>query len=412
MGLDAAGTERVTITNAGGLAARGHRVEVLVTNTDGALAGQLPPGVEVIPLRRASLRRARATALWADPAGVGVLARPLLLAKRTSVTLPYLPDLARFLRRERPPVLVSAMPPLNIEALLARRLAQGAAPSTRVMVTEHSNLSQDLAGAKPNDWRRRGLADLMRHSYAWADRIVAVSNGVADDVAAFTGIPRERIDTIYNPVVTPELLAKAEAPVDHPWFRPGGPPVLLGVGRLARQKDFATLIRAFARVRARGPARLAILGDAVGNKTPVRQQELLSLARELGVADDVWLAGFVANPYAYMANASVFVLSSRFEGLPTVLIEAMACGCPVVSTNCPNGPQEVLDGGEYGPLVPVGDARALGDAVAALLERPPSRERMRVRGRAFGIERAVDRYQRLLFPESECPPGQDDVVAS
>jgi glycosyltransferase involved in cell wall biosynthesis len=195
-------------------------------------------------------------------------------------------------------------------------------------------------------------------------------------------------------VVTPELEGLARAPVAHPWFAGEGPPVLLGAGRFVAQKDFSTLLEAFARVRAVRPARLMILG---GSKRPVRERRLRALAEHLGVGADVALPGLVANPFACMARASAFVLSSRWEGLPGVLIEAMACGCPVVSTDCPSGPREILAGGMYGPLVPVGDAAALAEAILRVLAAPPDRVRLRARAAQFSVERAVDRYLAVLL---------------
>jgi glycosyltransferase involved in cell wall biosynthesis len=216
---------------------------------------------------------------------------------------------------------------------------------------------------------------------------------VAQDLSTATGIPRERISTIYNPVVPPELLTRAKAPLEHPWFEPDSPPVLLGVGRLSAQKDFPTLLRAFARVRRLRPARLIILGEG---KRPGYRPELLALARELGVGEDVQLPGFAENPYAYMARASVFVMSSAWEGLPSVLVEALACGCPVVSTDCPSGPREILQGGRYGRLVPVGDAEALAKAILATLDAPPDGEMLRTRGAEFSVGASTQRYLDVL----------------
>ena len=196
----------------------------------------------------------------------------------------------------------------------------------------------------------------MQRTYLHADAIVAVSNGVADDLANVVGLPRECVTTIYNPTVHPQLLALAQARLEHPWFAAGAPPVVLGVGRLGKSKDFPTLIKAFARLRTERPARLLILGgtDKVSKWDESRDQ-LMALAAELGVVDDVSLPGFVANPFAYMTRAAVFVLSSQYEGFPNVLVEALACGCPVVSTDCPSGPSEILDKGKYGRLVPCRD---------------------------------------------------------
>jgi glycosyltransferase involved in cell wall biosynthesis len=232
---------------------------------------------------------------------------------------------------------------------------------------------------------------LARHSYAWADGIIAVSSGVADDLARVARLPRERIEVVHNPVVDRELPSKRKAPLDHPWFADGQPPVVLGLGRLKKQKDFPTLLRAFARLRSTREARLVILGEGK------QEQSIRSLARSLGIAKDVDLPGFDPNPFRYLARAACFVLSSAWEGLPRVLIEALACGCPVVSTDCPSGPHEILEGGRYGPLVPVGDERAMANAIAQVLDHPPDRDELRSRGALFAVDSSADRYLAILF---------------
>ncbi|MCZ6872143.1 MAG: glycosyltransferase, partial [bacterium] len=192
----------------------------------------------------------------------------------------------------------------------------------------------------------------------------------------------------------PETRKKVQAPLVHPWFEPGCPPVLLAVGRLAKQKDFGTLLRAFARLRRSQPARLLILGE--GPERPA----LETLVRELGLEQDVRLPGFVDNPYAYMARASAFVLSSLWEGLPTVLVEALFCGAPVVATDCPSGPREILRGGELGGLVPMRDPVALADsmqmALAGKIPRPT-----RESWQSYTVETVVDRYIAILFGEQQ-----------
>ena len=210
-------------------------------------------------------------------------------------------------------------------------------------------------------------------------------------MAQVTGIPRERIKVIFNPsVVGTEVAEKAKAPLDHPWFEPGQPSVVVAVGRLQEQKDYATMIRAFAQVRKARPVRLLILGE--GKERPM----LEALIEELGLQEDVGLPGFVMNPYAYLARASLFVLSSRWEGLPTVLIEALCCGTPVVSMDCPSGPREILRGGEYGRLVPVGDAEALARAIEKTLDEerssPPAKS-----WQPYDLHNNVDQYMDLLL---------------
>jgi glycosyltransferase involved in cell wall biosynthesis len=217
-----------------------------------------------------------------------------------------------------------------------------------------------------------------------------VSKGVADDLALLIGLSRDRIDVIYNPVVSDNLLLKAQEPIDHPWFAAGEPPVILSVGRLSPQKDQAMLLRAFAKVRKSIPARLIILGD--GDE----RAALEALARNLHIESDVAVPGFVENPFAYMNKSAVFALSSKYEGLPGVLIQAMACGCPVVSTNCPSGPAEILDGGKYGPLVPVGDE----DAMAAALRQKLQEDRTSPPVESldpFRSEHVMDQIVRVLL---------------
>ena len=223
-----------------------------------------------------------------------------------------------------------------------------------------------------------------------ANAIVAVSDGVAENMSATMQFPRERITTIYNPVVTPDVPTLARAPLAHPWFDAGTPPVILAVGRLVDQKDFETLFHAFARIRKQRTARLLILGE--GKLRP----QLETLAVSLGLAADIALPGFVVNPFAYMRCAAVLVLSSRWEGLPSVLIEALACGCPVVSTDCIAGPSEILQDGEYGTLVPMGDDAALASAIIATLNNPPARRRLVDRGIQFTADYSAERYAGLL----------------
>ena len=202
---------------------------------------------------------------------------------------------------------------------------------------------------------------LIKRFYPWADGIVAVSRGAADDLVRAAGLAPDRIEVVHNPIVTPELREMAAAPLDHPWFRPGQAPVVLSVGRFSPQKDFGTLIRAFSRVLRECRARLLILGDG-----PERAG-LEALVADLNLGGAVELPGWVQNPYPYMVRADAYVLSSRWEGLPSVLIEALYCSVPVIATDCPSGPREILDGGKHGLLVPVGDEDALAEGIESAL---------------------------------------------
>ena len=221
-------------------------------------------------------------------------------------------------------------------------------------------------------------------------RSLPLPEGVADDVARLTGIPADTIRVIYNPVVTPAVLAKMQQPVDHPWFAAGEPPVILGVGRLVSQKDFPTLVEAFAIVRQQRSARLMILGEGED------REKLEAQISALGLQDDVALPGFAENPYAYMAHANVFALSSIFEGFGNVVAEAMAAGTAIVSTDCPSGPAEILEGGRYGKLVPVNDPAALAEGILATLEAPIAADILRQRAQEFSVDRVTDQYIEVL----------------
>jgi glycosyltransferase involved in cell wall biosynthesis len=291
--------------------------------------------------------------------------------------------LSRYLKEHKPRVLLSHMSHANVVAILANMLA---CTKVKLILVEHDTLSV----AKSKLLRAKFVPMFMKWLYPYADKIVCVSEGVAKDLIFQLGLEKEKVIVIYNPVVNEELITKAQAPLDHPWFKQGAPPVFLAVGRLTQQKDFITLLEAFALVRRQIPARLMILGEG-----ELRSKLEIKIG-QLGIAEDVSLEGFAANPYVYMKNANAFVLSSRWEGLGIVLIEAMACGCPVIATDCPNGPKEILEAGKYGYLVPVGDVVALSKSMLQVLSTPMNQDILRQRAVCFSSERAVSKYLHLL----------------
>ena len=244
---------------------------------------------------------------------------------------------------------------------------------------------------------KRRLLRRARRCYPRADAVVGVSRGVTTEFAKIPGLAGERVHTVYNPILTRYIARKSREPVDHRWLDGSDVPVVLAIGKLIARKGFSTLLHAFARLLARRPARMIVLGE--GRLRP----SLVALADRLGAAPYVDFPGFAENPYAFLAKADLFVLSSRNEALPTVLIEAMVCGCPVVSTDCEFGPREILEDGRHGPLVPVGDPEALAAAMLSVLDRPPHREALRDRAGFFEAARAVDRYEELLLG---APPRQ------
>jgi len=298
------------------------------------------------------------------------------------------PGLVRYLWRARPRALLTAGHKLNRAALIARALS---GVDCRVVIRMGMSLSAKEAELSPR--RSRRLFASMRRWYPQADAVITPSAGVAAELEHYAGLPRDRLYVIPNPIVDERLEDWAHQPLNETWFRDSDQPVVLGVGALEPRKDFSTLLRAFARLRQRGyAARLAILGEGP------HRRELEGFAEELGVADCCWLPGYVGNPYPYMAAATVFALSSRREGSGAVLVEALACGTPVVSTDCPHGPRETLQDGHVAPLVAVGDPEALADALAALLSRRPDPDALRQAASMFDARCSAARYLEAIAP--------------
>lgn len=347
------GAQRVFAKLASGMAARGYDVDLVLAHAVGPFLAELHPDVRIVDL---DVRRL-ATAVA---------------------------PLARYMREQRPAVVLSALDYVNIVTIMARALSRVDVP---LIVSEHNTLSQAVAhtSSRTTRWMPR----LIGWSYPRADAVVAVSKGVADDLVRVCDLAPESVHVLNNPIVCPEVGQKRAEPVQHPWLVERTTPVLLAVGRLKPQKDYRTLLEAFALVRQSRAARLIILGEG-----PLRG-ELEEQVQRLGLADAVSLPGFCPNPYPAMAAADVYVLSSRWEGSPTVLVEALSCGIPVVSTDCPSGPRETLDEGRYGLLVSVEDPEGLAEGIVRALDGavpPPPRESWE----PFAQDAVVTAYLRFL----------------
>jgi glycosyltransferase involved in cell wall biosynthesis len=348
--LQGGGAERMMVNLAGGLAGKNVRVDLVLAHSAGPYLACVPDSVRLVELG-------------------------------SSRVLKALPALARYLRRERPQLLLTTLHHASVVALLAKRLSGGRVP---VLIREANTPSQRKETIQgPKRW---ATAVLIHALYREAAGVIAVSEGVAQDLARYFGLPAEKITVLYNPVVTDELEDLACYEPQHSWFRPGAPPVVLAVGRLHTQKDFPTLIRAFARLREEREAKLVILGEGED------RSELERLVQQLGLEGQVDLPGFVDNPFAFMSRAAAFVLSSKWEGLPGALIQAMACGCPVVATNCRSGPSEVLENGRFGELVPVGDEAGLAEAIIRTLDSPPDPAHVRAGSRRYLQDEIVSDY--------------------
>ncbi|HEV7301959.1 MAG TPA: glycosyltransferase [Tepidisphaeraceae bacterium] len=351
--LSGGGAERAMVNLAGGLLARGVRVDLVLARATGPYLASVPAGVRIVDLGANKI-------------------------------LPKIRALARYLKETRPHGLISCLDNINV-ASVAQRMA---GVQTRVLMSVQNHVSKDLASH--GQLKGRLAVALMQWMYPRADGVIAVSHGVADDLVDELGLPRDLVSVIHNPMVNSRINELAAEPVDHPFFAPGAPPVLLGMGRMTQQKDFPTLLRAFAIVRAKRPVRLLILGEGE------HRASLESLAGELGITAGLSLPGFVDNPYAYLAKARLFVLSSLWEGLPTVVMESLAAGTAVVSTDCPSGPREILADGAFGELAPMSDPDALAAAIERSLSVEPDRDALRARAQLYSADLSVDRYLAAL----------------
>lgn len=296
--------------------------------------------------------------------------------------------LVRYLRREKPDILVSHLVQFNVIAAITKVIS--GVPFHLVLV-EHLGFASLENQLKNKANERVGLLKILRYLfYPKSDVIAAVSKGLAEDLEEYLKMSSGKVQVLYNPVVGQELMLKAHTPLNHPWFQPDQPPVFLAAGRLASQKGFPTLIEAFSLLRQKHSARLIILGEGA------ERQQLEAQISQLNLESDVSLPGFTHNPYAYMSRARAFVCSSRFEALPTVLIEALACGCPVISTDCPHGPNEILMAGRYGKLVPVGDAQAMADAMEQAIVNPIGSNHLKNRSQDFSVDKVISRYLKVM----------------
>ncbi|MCS3677799.1 glycosyltransferase involved in cell wall biosynthesis [Salinibacter ruber] len=323
--LNGGGAQRVALNLAKGFVGHDCDVNLILVKQKGELKDDIPVGVDVVNLN----------------------------ANRS---LTSIPKLALHFRKEKYDLVISFMNYVNICAIAASVISL---TSHKVIVTEHTTVSRSLKAMKKiKGWRR---SKLIQYLYPIADHVTAVSEGAAEDLKRVGNL--QNVHAIPNPIsVEGARRGIQEGKAAHPWFEEDDP-VVMGAGRLAEVKGFSTLIRSLRHVRDRGVnARLVIIGEGE------ERENLERLIRDLGLEKCVRLPGFVNNPSTYMRAADVFVLSSRWEGFGNVLVEAMACGTPVVSTNCPNGPAEILENGKWGHLVPVGDQKALAEAIIDVFE--------------------------------------------
>lgn len=385
------GTERSTATIMRGLAERGHRIDFVLHSLHIHQPQWIPESVRLFvcndnpdeqTLAHPDYANLRKRITFITPQKSGWRER-IYLARKLQGHLPGKGRInraltfAHYLREQQPDIVLPQLLDFSLRVLTTRYFLDNPPPIVPIIriVT--------LPPESRSEAKYRALC-------CYAKRIVTVSDGAVDTLLRETSATKQQVTTIYNPIVTRELAALAAKPPQHKWFTDGGAPVILGCGRLTEQKDFPTLIDAFAQVAAQRNCRLVIAGEGE------LRESLQAQIDKLGLQDKVSLPGWVANPLALMANASLFVLSSLYEGFGRVLAEALACGCPSVSTDCPAGPDEILQSGKIGELVPVGDAGALAKAMIRTLDNPPDKQKLLNRAADFTEEIAVDKYERMI----------------
>jgi len=352
--LRGGGAERVMLRLANGLAAAGEKVDLVLVTAKGEYLSDISPNVSLVDLKQSSVYKS-------------------------------IPSLARYLRTAKPAVIISGLVHVNIALLIAKRLTSS---ESKVVLTEHNQIS--IKAKKATSSRQIISFKLVKYLYRYADRIIAVSKGVAADLTSYAGLRPGIVQVIYNPIIHEDIENLAQSQIEHRWFTLSSVPVFVGVGRLQEQKGFDILIDAFKLVKSQRDSRLLIIGEGNLRKNLQRQIE------ENHLDEYVELAGFSSTPYAFMNRSAGFVLSSRWEGFPTVLVEAMACGARVVSTNCPSGPDEILENGTIAPLVPVDDPRALAIAMVSMLDDPMPSPALKQKAFNYTTEKAVRSYSHLI----------------
>lgn len=346
------GAQNMIINMANEFARRDHLVTILTINKSGPFADRIDPAVTVTSLEK----------------------------ERTAQAFF---ELRKYLKGHQPDIVLSALFHVNILLLLAKITTPGI--KSKIIVTERNHFSARVKNSDKSMDKLFPLLVLL--FYRFADKVIGISKGVADDIRKIAKLPEHKVTWIHNPVVAESEIKALESHADLPWTDGS---VIVTSGRLVPQKDYPTMLQAFAKLAEIQKAYLLIIGDGP------QRLALEKAARELGIGDKIHFAGFVDNPIAHMKRADLFVITSRWEGFCNVIVEALLCGLPVVATDCPSGPAEILEDGKYGTLVPVGDVNALAAAMAQTLDTSHDPERQKQRAMDFTVEKICNRYEEVM----------------
>lgn len=379
------GVDRCQWRLANEYARQGHRVDVVVFDTRGIDTSRIPSSINLVALSPSGNMKTKLFILRHLRHLLRSIFLPILLPLRPNQRLRYLPGLTAYLRRSTPDIFISAGTYENVVSLLANAVTGYKTP---ILVSERNPLSEKLKKDKhANKARWKHLPPLLNKLYPKAAAVVAISHTLRDDLTKELSIDPKCFATIYNPVIDNHSLQVIETALPpHRWLGRKDYPVIVCVGRLRKQKDYPTILRALAHLKKTSPHRLIIVGDGPEKKNLKNEAEML------GVSEDVDFVGYKENALEFIASADVFVLCSIYEGLPAVLIEALAAGAPIVSTDCPGSSAEILANGRYGVLVPPRDPEALADGIKKALNTTLDPRALRQRGRQFTVELASHRY--------------------
>ncbi|WP_328600565.1 glycosyltransferase [Pontixanthobacter aquaemixtae] len=349
------GVERVRLTLIRGFLDRGYEVDLILTEAGGEFLELVPDGVHLEEFDCPRIRHA-------------------------------IPRLREYVKRRQPDAMIVALWPLTAATVLA---CTGLRERPRLVLSDHNNLHSQYSAGKPV-WM--SLRATLRMAYPKADALVAVSQGIAQDIAGWAGLPANRVTTIYNPTPEPVRSEWPKDETDRLWRGHTGPRIIT-TGRLKKQKNHELLLRAFAKIQNDNNAVLAILGEGE------LEDKLRETVVRLGLEESVIMPGFVVDPGPWYASADLFVLSSDYEGFGNVLVEALHFGLPIVSTDCKSGPSEILAGGKFGTLSATGDIEALAEAMETALVGEHDSTALKARAQMFSADAAIDAYERLAFPE-------------